>query len=290
MRARIRPQAGFTLIEIIMVIVITGIIGGMVAMFLQAPIQQYMDISRRTELTNIADTAFYKMASDISIAVPNSARVAGCGSTPCVEFLPAKDAGRYRADATGSTSLCAAAGDDLDFASADTCFEIVGPSINFVSGDYIVIGSTQSGGAPAYSTATTGVLRAYTGAAGLQSHVTFTATQFPLFAQLDSQRFDVVDATQQAVTFSCEGTLGIDARGDGQASLVKHWSYGFNATQVAPASLGGSRAILADKVSACAIDYDATNQRFGLVGVSLTLTSGGESVTLYNEIHVNNVP
>jgi hypothetical protein len=33
-----------------------------------------------------------------------------------------------------------------------------------------------------------------------------------------------------------------------------------------------------------------TNQRFGLLAVRLTLTSGGESVSLYDEIHVSNVP
>ncbi len=288
---------GFTLIEMIMVIVITGIIGGMVAVFLKAPIQQYMDVSRRAELTDIADTALYHLAGDISTAVPNSARVAVCSGTPCVEFLPTKDGGRYRADATGGTGLCAAVtgntgGDALNFAAADTCFEIIGQPIVFVAGDYIVVGSTQSDGNPPYEIASSGVLRAYAGAQGApQLKVTFTATQFPAFAQLESQRFDVVDGAQRAVTYACEGALGtLDAKGNGQASLVKHWSYGFNVAQLPPAGLGGSRAILANNVSDCAIEYAVENQRMGLLGVRLTLTRGGESVSLYQEIHVNNSP
>src|SRR6266481_6264889 len=48
---------GFTLVEIIIVIVITGILGGIVAIFIKAPIQQYFDVSRRSDMTDIADTA-----------------------------------------------------------------------------------------------------------------------------------------------------------------------------------------------------------------------------------------
>jgi MSHA biogenesis protein MshO len=285
-------ESGFTLIEMVMVIVITGIIGSMVAVFLKAPIQQYMDVSRRAELSDIADTAFYQLSGELSTAVPNSLRVAGCGVSPCFEFIPARAAGRYRALADLSNPA-SAVGDVLDFASAaDRSFDIIGPALSFSAGDYLVIGSTQSDGAPAYDVTASGVLRAYAGSAGVaQSNVVFSSMQFPSFAQLDTQRFDVVDGAQQAVTYSCEGTLGtLDAGGNGQARLWKHWAYGFNAAQVAPASLGGSKAVLADKVSACVIDYSVVNQRLALLGVRLTLTSGSESVSLYQEIHVSNAP
>ena len=283
---------GFTLIEMIMVIAITGIIGSMVAVFLKAPIQQYMDISRRAELSDIADTAFYELAGELSTAVPNSLRIAGCGSTPCFEFIPTKEAGRYRAVADLSDPA-SAVGDVLDFASAsDRSFDIIGPPLTFAAGDYIVIGSTQSNGAPAYDVSASGVLRTYAGTVDtLISNVVFAAVQFPVFAQLDTQRFYAVDGVRQAVTYSCEGTLGtLDASGNGQARLWKHWAYGFNIAQVAPVSLGGSKALLADKVSACVIDYSAINQRLGLLGVRLTLTSGNERVSLYQEIHVSNAP
>lgn len=281
---------GFTLIEMVMVIVITGIIGSMVAVFIKWPVQQYIDVSRRAELSDIADTAFYRLSGEISTAVPNSVRVAGCGMTPCIEFLPVRDVGRYRAMA--DLSAASAVGDVLDFNTADGSFDIIGSQVNFAAGDYIVVGNTQSDGLPAYDmTAASGVLRAYMGSAGLQFNVAITPTKFPSFAQLATQRFNVVDGVQQAVTYACEGTLGaLNASGNGQASLVKHWGYGFNTVQAAPGTLAGARAILADKVSGCVIDYTAANQRMGLLGVRLTLTSGGESVGLYQEIHVNNAP
>jgi MSHA biogenesis protein MshO len=282
-------QPGFTLVEMIMVIVITGIIGGMVAVFLKAPIQQYMDVARRAELTDIADTAILRMARDVRTAVPNSVRVANCGANSCVEYLPTRDGGRYRAaqDCTGPCN-----GNVLDFGVADGSFDIIGTA-NFAANDYIVVGSTQSDGNPPYNQTSSGILRPYTGSAGLQTTVTFTnpAPGLPTWAALPSQRFDVVDGSQQAVTYACESATGVDANGNGNGKLMRYWHYGFNQTQVNPPVGGGVQsAILANKVSACTIDYIVANQRFGLLAIRLTLTSGNESVSLYNEIHVNNSP
>lgn len=303
-----RRQGGFTLVEMIMVIVITGIIGGMVAMFLTAPMQQYMDVARRAELADIADTAIRRIARDVRTAVPNSVRIAGCGATPCVEYLPTRDGGRYRASPTGGGTGCGTVADSvLDFVAADTCFEIIGTPITFFTGDQIVVGSTQSDGNPPYQApaSATGIRRAIDPATGVGANMTVvkvaSTSALPAFAELSSQRFDVVDGAQQAVTYACVGG-GVDASGNGTGQLVRYWAYGFQAAQVAPPTVVGgsdgigalahSQAILADKVDCTksTIEYDLHNQRFGLLAVRLTLTSGGESVSLHNEIHVNNAP
>lgn len=275
MRTLTNRQSGFTLVEMIIVIVISGIIAGVVAIFLKAPVQGYMDSARRAELTDIADTAIRRMARDVRSAVPNSVRFTNC-TAPCVEFLPTKTGGRYRADTPGNV---------LNFGVADGSFDIVGTAITFAANDFIVVGSTQSDGIPPYDTTAAGVLRAYAGTAGAQTTVTFTNTALPVWAELPSQRFDVVDGAQRAVTYACVG--GGVVSGEGTGNLVRYANYGFN---VSPTSVTPS--ILASKVDCTqtGIDYDVSNQRFGLLAVRLTLTSGGESVSLYNEIHVNNVP
>lgn len=274
---------GFTLIEMIVVMVITGIIGGMVAIFIQAPVRGYMDSARRAEMTDIADTALRRLARDIRTAVPNSIRVATCGITPCVEYLPTKAGGRYRADIPGNILYFGSPG-------GTSTFDIIGPAISFAAGDFIVIGSQQSDGNPPYIQGAAGILRAYTGGTGLQATVSFSNTALPVWAEVPSHRFAVVDGTQQAVTYACVGVGTNVATGDGTGGLNRYSNYGFRFPQAAPTTLGVAPALLADRISACTIVYNPVNQRDGLVEITLTITRANESINLTHAIHVNNVP
>ena len=293
MSANRQNQTGFTLVELIIVMVITGIIGGMVAIFITAPVKQYTDTARRAELTDIADTAIQRMLREIRSAVPNSVRLpGGAASASYIEFLPTKVSGRYQLNpSTPATSPpCGAAGNDLAFGVADTCFNVIGPSLaaSAVAGDYMVVGSTQSNGATAYKpTSSGGVLFPITTAG---QSITMAATTLPAFAQLPSQRFQIVDGTTKAVTDSGEGVGIVGGSGTGQ--LKRYSGYGFNATQTLPVN---TPAILANYISSCTFVYDIVNQRDALVGITLQITEPDESgnpetVSLYEEAHVNNAP
>jgi MSHA biogenesis protein MshO len=288
---RVNSQSGFTLTEMIMVIVITGILGSMVAVFLKTPIQQYLDIGRRADMTDIADLALSRMANDLRTAVPSSVRVTGTGPI-YLEFLPTKDGGRYRA-VSSIPDVCTgevgnAESGALSFTATDTCFEILGPAISFVAGDQIVVGSTQPGTYPYDNTGAAGVLRAYNGAAGAQTKVVITsALSLPAAAAAPSQRFEVVPGDQKAVTYACIGTLGaLDADQDGQGKLVRYWNYGINAAQPTP-PIGGSSAVLANKLYTCSMVVD---QSRGLVANTLQFSRASEVVSLYQEIHVHSSP
>ena len=298
---------GFTLVEMIMVIVILGVISAALAVFIRSPVEGYIDAVRRAELIDAADTALRRLGRDLRRAVPNSVRVAGgCdGLADCyLEFLPTTSGGRYRA--TGQQrvlgSLCATGGafphdtfpDTLFFSpEPDTCFEILGPPITFTAGDQIIIANWGNPGSNAYegNTGTTHVRRAIPAAAASSSMVVMTsANSLPL--ESPSRRFQVVAAAELAVTYACEG-VGTVA-GDGVGTLRRYSGYDIAAAQ--PIVFGaGISPLIAANVSSCNIVYGnlaATNPytRNGVVAIVLGITRANETVNLYHEIHVDNLP
>lgn len=281
----IRSSRGFSLIELIVVIVLTGLLSGVVATFLVRPIQGYLDAVRRAQLTDIADTALRRIGRDLRLALPNSVRV-DAGNV-FLEFIPTKSGGRYRA-ALGGVGT-----DPLSFSAPDTSFDALSGPLSFANGDQIVVYNLGIPGADAYEGNTTAshVRRPYdfaTGGAGPTSLIRIvSAAALPFDSP--GRRFHVLSVAEQAVTYGCEG-VGLDASGTGTGTLTRYRAYGFNAVQ-ATAGLGTDKALLADRVSACSFTYaPGVTQRNGLVSMSLTLSAGGESIRLVYEAHVSNVP
>jgi MSHA biogenesis protein MshO len=267
-----RKFSGFTLIEMIMVITITGVIAGMVAVFIQSPVQGYVDSARRAELTDHADVALRRISRDVRLALPNSLRTVTNG----FEFILTQSGGRYRDPADGSTG-----GDFLSYTnSADTSFDVLGAMPAMASGDRIVIYNLGPGYAPADAYAG-GNVATISGIAG--NTVTLASNPFasqspPLPSP--SARFQVVNQNDLVVRYTCSG------------GALRRWARCSLAT---PSACGGTPgALLAGggtTTAACTIDYtSAATGRNGLLYISLTLTSGGESVTLFNQIHVDNSP
>ena len=282
-----RSAAGFTLIEMIMVITITGIIAAIVAVFIRSPVEGYVDAVRRAELTDQADVALRRITRDLRLALPNSLRVMTAGGINYIEFIMTTSGGRYRDPADGSTG-----GDFLSFTSAaDATFDVLGAMPAMAADDFIVAYNLGPGNNPgnAYNyDATTGACRAGgCNIARIQSIAgnTVTLATNPFAAQTPplpspSARFQVVPGVTRAVTYACPTIAA--------GNLTRHWNYGFNAAQAAPA--GGFSAPLAAGAT-CTVDYvSAATGRNGLLYISLTLTSSGEAVSLFNQIHVDNAP
>jgi MSHA biogenesis protein MshO len=269
-----RRQPGFTLIEMIMVITITGIIAGMVAVFIRQPVEAYVDTARRAELADIADTAVRRLGRDLQGALANSVRIAGAGQF--LELIPIRDGGRYRAE------IGTAAGDDpLDFTNAaDNRFDVLGPPVTVLAGDSLVVYNLGIAGASAYDIPLTNRRVATAGGAT----VSFTATANPLPFASPGSRFQIVGTP---VSYACDLGTG---------TLWRYSGYAFQAAQ--PAALatldglaGVTRAALATSVSACNFAYGpGVLQHSGLVSIALAITQSGESVVLQYQANVDNVP
>src|SRR6056297_623403 len=85
---------GFTLIELIVVIVIVGILSALGGQFIVAPVTGYVDLSRRARLVDQAEMALRRMQRDIRHALPNS--IPAVNEAPSLAMEVSIDGGRYR--------------------------------------------------------------------------------------------------------------------------------------------------------------------------------------------------
>ena len=261
-----RRARGFTLTEAIMVIVITGILAGMVAVFIRMPVQGFFDTARRAALVDAADTALRRISRDLREALPNSVRVSGGAA---LEFLHVRSAGRYREQVAAG-----GAGDPLDFNSADTSFDVLGPAVSVQSGDSVVVYNLGVTGADAYEgTSTSRRVAAAPFGASLANVAITSATAFPFASP--ARRFQVVDTP---VSYVCSG------------NQMRRYS-GYAILPAQPVPPAGAGALIADKLSTCSFAYlPGPSQRAALVTLRLDLTDSGETVSLIYQVHVNNVP
>jgi MSHA biogenesis protein MshO len=265
---KIRHQ-GFTLIEAVIVIAITGIIGGIVAVFIRAPVKGYFDSVRRAEMTDTANTALRKISRDLHLALPNSVRITG--GNAILELLLTRTGGRYRIEGPG---------DILDFSGTDAtgAFDIIGPNVTMAANDQIVIYNLGDSVAEANAYIGTN-RRTFAGTPGSVSNVQFgavNAASFPLDSP--NHAFHVVEGP---VTYRCDTGAGTLTRFSGYAIA-----------DPAPVALGTGR-LLANNVSLCQFTYTSgITSRSGLVTMRLTIRDAatGESVTLYHQVQVSNVP
>lgn len=292
---------GFTLIEAIVVIVITGILAGMVAVFIRTPVDGYLDAERRAGLSDIADTAVRRMARDIRLALPNSVRTSADGSGSCIEFIPTKIGARYRAEVDGTTGN----GDRLDFTTIDDRFEMLWlnsalpADSRIAAGDVVVVFNDGSASGNAYTGInaiqvaavaepgstpnTTAISFVGTGAAA-----PFGRKQLP--SQSPGSRFQVIPAGSHVVSFRCAG-----------GSLTRHTRV-LGAAWTPPATCaamvaGATSSVLANHLGSCSLTYDPPGvstglSRFGIVSISLGITdaASGETIPLYHQTHVDNTP
>lgn len=271
-----KSQRGFTLIEAVVAIVITGIVAAMVSMFIRVPVQQYMDAEARVAITDVADTAMRRMGRDLRLALPNSVRVDATGKY--IEFLLTSGGGRYLAEEDSP-----AAGNILDFTDASKkTFDVLGPLPAIAAGNSIVVYNLGSGISPAdaYCVSATGCNnRAVVDSVAAP---TVTLLSNPFGAQTvkmtsPNRRFQVVTGP---VSYGCSG-----------GTLTRYSGYAIAAAQ--STSPGGTTSVLATRVTDCTFSYTPlANQRSALIGLWIKLqnSAGDEWITLFHQVHVDNSP
>jgi MSHA biogenesis protein MshO len=292
MKFRLRAH-GFTLIELIIVMVLIGILSGTLFMILRGPMQAVAANEDRARLVDIAETALQRMTREIRLALPYSIRVSGANA---VEFLRIVDGGRYRRKGAGrlkfsvnngtfdSLSTLANAGSVATGAGSTACINGTSDCVVVYNiGQPLTVASATVSGNSA--NAYLGAAAAYSGNIATISAIAANSVSFDnsdvagwnfSFAS-PRQRFHVVDTP---VSFVCSG-----------GEIHRFAGYAITPTQ--STTPGGTDNLLVDQVSACSFTLRApTLTRAGLLTVSLTINDAGlgQSVTLLQQVHLDNVP
>jgi MSHA biogenesis protein MshO len=284
-----RASLGFTLVELVVAISLSGIVVAFAAMFILSPVQAYQGQARRAELVDSADALLRLIGRDARAALPNSIRTTVNGSTKALELLAAVDAVRYR-DSGATTDPT----QELDFGSPDNSFaslsQFDGITRPFsTTSHYLAIYNVGIPGADAYSLSNV--------ITPVNTTITINNSSTPgedLITLSPSFRFAYgspghrVYLVSGPVTYLCDETARTVRRYSGY-SIASSQSSRDSAAELT--SAGASSALVANNISSCQFDYSAgTAQRAGLVTLRVTINKDGESIWLLNQVHVENAP
>ena len=260
---------GFSLIELIIVIIILGIMGISFAKITSNSVYGYIDAKDRNQLSQSAQWVNERISREIREALPQSIRTSSNAGTHCLEFMPINNASSYLSLPTGNISTINAVGFNLTTSAAN--FAAIMPidpaSIYAAPG---VLGNVAS-----ITTSTTDPNQAV---------VTLTApTNF--IRRSPQNRFYLLS---NPVSFCLN---------DSNGQIMRYAEYGISAIQQTPPS-GGSQ--IGENFSSSGIVFNyqpGSLSRSGLLQINLRLqnrnrafSGNQESFEIFHEVHVRNVP
>jgi MSHA biogenesis protein MshO len=296
-----RRLGGFSLVEMIIVIVLAGIVGGMVAVFIVRPVEGYRDLVRRAALADAAESALRRVERDVRAALPNSVRITNLGGGGyALEMLPILDAGKFlsrgpacqrlrvdRSDsqfdilgglrvlAPGSSTAYRlvvnnlGTGTDTDVYTATGAVAVITP-----------LGATVSIDRPSSATAC--------GGGPSNDHITLGAEhQFaPTGGPVTNRRLYVVTTP---ISYLCIPNATDPSLG----TLTRYVGYNISSTQptdpgAAPLATATS-ALIASSLSECTLNTSAIDVRNrSLATLTLSVEKNGEKVRLIHQVQLDN--
>lgn len=278
--AKCGPADGFSLVELVVVIVITGVIASVIGSFITGPIQGFFDQARRAALVDAGQLALVRMGRDLRAALPNSIRVNG----GALELLLTLDGDRYRAEPPGT------ADDHLSFDAADTSFSTFRPlgagQVLPARPRLAVYPLGQAGADPyvdAVLTPATTLVNVAAGSAVVGGATEYRVTLTP------GHRFPFQSPTHRV--FLVQGPVSYACAG---GDLLRYDRYAVTDPQPVPPAGGVEAVIVNDRVESCRFEYDpGTAQRNAVATITLVLAAPAapdERVRLVRQVHVDNTP
>ena len=135
LRSDTKNNKGFTLIELITVIIVLGVVSVGISGFIRTGIEIYTDTTERNQLLGDSRFLMERLTRELRMAVPNSVRVKSndSNSIQCIEFVPAEWVSFYShlsvfPDTSTSANIVEFANNPIGFRLTAGDFAIVYPT------------------------------------------------------------------------------------------------------------------------------------------------------------------
>lgn len=270
---------GFTLIEMITVIVLFGIIGGVAAYMINNTLQHYADMERRDRLQTSARLAIERIVREVRQALPNSVCVfdgTGCNSPAnMVYFIRTADAGAYQ-DQAGNYPDAVKSPLPVSPDSASQFDVVSGTGMNISAGQWVVVynlsNNVYAPGNNRHQIDSLTTKDPDTSVAGDNITVIHFSGNVSFPTDSPARRFHVVE--NNATMFFVQNNQLFRATS----------TFASPETPINP-------SLLLENVQALNFRYDPGNpSRSGLLQIDLTVSDDGETINLVHETHVFNTP
>jgi MSHA biogenesis protein MshO len=282
--------AGFTLVELVVVIVISAIVASFMVLFLDTPIESYFAQTRRSDLVDSAQRISDAITADARTALPNSMRINAAGTA--LELLATAGAARYY----GKGDKDYAVGEELTVGAAASSFGTLDSfttrTLPYQAQYYVSVGNLGTATYDAYNIAT-GVMTslgtitvdpnpstppyvAGENLLNLSGSMTFKAPGAPATQPSVHNAYLV----SGPVSYVCNPNAANPAAG----TLMRYFGYAVTAAQAVPPA--GTGALIAHDVSACTISIVPAPASYAygeLAILAVTLSSNGESLQVFLE-------
>ena len=269
-------SSGFTLIELIMVIVIIGIMGTVSIKFISHSAKGLVDTGERQALASSATIAVEKVLREVRRALPNSVRTFSDGGNECLELVPILYSSEYLSIPTASAGT--------SFQSIKFINAVVGGETGYVavypdSADSVY----ESNKAISSTTAVAGGVGTASPNENLQTLTFSSGSSYRFPTDSPRKRFYLVS---QPISF-CDDTNG---------RLWRYQEYGFHSDENNVPLTGADRMLITDSLAVGSLEFNITPpqlQRNAVVRMSVTIVrpnDATESINVSQEVQLRNVP
>ena len=248
-------NGGFTLIELITVIVLLAIIASIGSSFVVSSTESYQQVQNRAKLVNKSRQAMERMTRQLRGAVPNSMQLFAANT--CIKFLPMASGGFYLSPVP----------DSPNGATASSTIASAPYNIDFGTARYAVIGALNSG--DIYSGGASATLASALPEGSSQSGLNLASSQVWTRNSIE-RRFFLADNPQAFCVVNNE----------------LHWLQGNNLSWTP----SGTGTLMAQQVAGNFAVQAGTESRSTIVDIDLNFTEGGETVNLQQQVTIRNVP